>query len=45
MLIERHAKAPVLTGHILTETSTLLWDDEPHPTLDTFSFRMPRMMG
>jgi hypothetical protein len=45
MLVERNIDVPVLTGHLVTENSTLLWDDEPHPNFESFAFRMPRMFG
>jgi hypothetical protein len=45
MLIERHGEIAVLTGHLLTESNTLLWDDEPRRALEASGFRMPRMFG
>jgi hypothetical protein len=35
----------VLTGNILSESSTVVWSDRPPPDLEVLKFRMPRMYG
>jgi hypothetical protein len=36
---------PILTGRILTASSSIVWDDQPAQSLETLRFRMPRMYG
>jgi len=36
---------PVLTGTVVTETSTIVWTDRPSTTSEVSTFRMPRMYG
>jgi hypothetical protein len=38
-------QAPVLTGAIVTDTSTIIWSDRPQKSLEVLPFRMPRMYG
>ena len=36
---------PVVTGTIVTDSSTVLWSDRPLKTTEVLNFRMPRMYG
>ncbi len=36
---------PVLSGSIITETSEIVWSDSRRRSLETFTFRMPRLTG
>lgn len=45
LLTDRSLNAALLTGSILTETSQILWSDEPLRNFEVFNFRMPRVFG
>ncbi len=44
-LAELNLRTPVLTGTIRTADNLLTWTDEPAPSFETLTFRMPRMFG
>jgi len=44
-LREAGFRCPVLTGTIITETSTIVWADRPPKSFEVLNFRMPRMYG
>jgi hypothetical protein len=41
----RNVQAPIYSGFIYTDSSALIWHDDPPAPQETFSFRMPRMYG
>ena len=45
VLDDQQVRCPVLTGMVRTESSELVWQDLPRPTLEVTPFRMPRMYG
>lgn len=45
VLRDLKVEAPVLFGTVVTETSAVVWSDEPQPRFEVLSFRMPRLYG